>query len=69
MFDALVNAFRAPDIRKRIFFVLAMLVVVRGLAHVPVPGVDKTALDSVHARNARANVTRIRLVATMGERP
>ena len=51
MFDALVNAFRAPDIRKRIFFVLAMLVVVRGLAHVPVPGVDKTALDSVIAAN------------------
>src|SRR6476646_1038791 len=28
-----------------------MLVVVRGLAHVPVPGVDKTALDSVIAAN------------------
>ena len=51
MFDALVNAFRAPDIRKRILFVLAMLVVVRGLAHVPVPGVNKAALDAVITAN------------------
>ncbi len=51
MFDALVNAFRAPDIRRRILFVLLMLVVVRGLAHVPVPGVNKDALDSVITAN------------------
>ncbi len=51
MFDALVNAFRAPDIRKRILFVLAMLVIVRGLANVPVPGVNKDALDAVIGAN------------------
>ncbi len=51
MFDALVNAFRAPDIRRRILFVLLMLVVVRGLAHVPVPGVNKDALDQVITGN------------------
>ena len=51
MFDALVNAFRAPDIRRRILFVLLMLVVVRGLAHVPVPGVNKAALDAVITAN------------------
>jgi preprotein translocase subunit SecY len=44
VFDALINAFRAPDIRRRILFVLAMLVVVRAIAHVPVPGVDRGAL-------------------------
>ena len=47
MFDALVNAFRAPDIRRRILFVLGMLVLVRGLAHVPVPGVDQAQLQQV----------------------
>ena len=47
MFDALVNAFRAPDIRRRIFYVLGMLVIVRFLAHVPVPGVDRDALSDV----------------------
>jgi preprotein translocase subunit SecY len=52
VFDALVNAFRAPDIRRRILFVLGMLVVVRMLAHVPVPGVDKNALASVIGDNA-----------------
>jgi preprotein translocase subunit SecY len=51
VFDALVNAFRAPDIRRRILFVLRMLVVVRGLAHVPVPGVNKAALDAVITAN------------------
>jgi preprotein translocase subunit SecY len=44
VFDALVNAFRAPDIRRRIFYVMGMLILVRLLAHVPVPGVDRTAL-------------------------
>ena len=44
MFEALVNAFRAPDIRRRIFFVLAMLVVYRALTVVPVPAVDQTAV-------------------------
>ena len=52
MFDALVNAFRAPDIRRRILFVLGMLVVVRALAHVPVAGVDRDALESVIGDNA-----------------
>jgi preprotein translocase subunit SecY len=47
VFDALVNAFRAPDIRRRIFYILVMLVIVRGLAHVPVPGADKTALANL----------------------
>jgi preprotein translocase subunit SecY len=45
VFESLLNAFRAPDIRRRILFVLGMLVVVRFLAHVPVPGVDRTQLE------------------------
>jgi preprotein translocase subunit SecY len=44
MFEALINAFRAPDIRRRILFVLGMLVVYRALAVVPVPGVDDARL-------------------------
>jgi preprotein translocase subunit SecY len=47
VFDALVNAFRAPDIRRRILYILVMLVVVRFLAHVPVPGADKAALANL----------------------
>ncbi len=47
MFDALINAFRAPDIRRRVLFVLGALVVFRFLAHIPVPGVNQQALSSV----------------------
>jgi preprotein translocase subunit SecY len=44
VFEALINAFRAPDIRRRILFVLGMLVVYRALAVVPVPAVDQAAV-------------------------
>ena len=44
MFESLLNAFRAPDIRRRILFVAGILVVFRFLAHVPVPGVDRVQL-------------------------
>ena len=47
MIEALINAFRAPDIRRRIIFVLAMLVVYRLLAVVPVPNVNHAALDQL----------------------
>jgi preprotein translocase subunit SecY len=50
--EALVNAFRAPDIRRRILFVLGMLVIVRLLAHVPVPGIDRAALEDVIGQQA-----------------
>ena len=51
MFESLINAFRAPDIRRRILFVLGILVVFRLLAQVPVPGVDRTALADFFAGN------------------
>jgi len=47
LFEALINAFRAPDIRRRILFVLGMLVVYRALAVVPVPAVDRTAVANL----------------------
>jgi preprotein translocase subunit SecY len=52
VFESLLNAFRAPDIRRRIFFVLGMLVVVRFLAHVPVPGVDAAQLEQFFQSSA-----------------
>jgi preprotein translocase subunit SecY len=47
VFEALINAFRAPDIRRRIIFVLGMVVIYRALAVVPVPGVDRTAVSNL----------------------
>src|SRR5918999_6597653 len=47
MFESLLNAFRAPDIRRRILFVLGMLVVFRFLAHIPVPGINQQELSNL----------------------
>ena len=52
MFDSILNAFRAPDIRRRILFVLGALIVFRALAHVPVPGADPTKLAAFFNGNA-----------------
>jgi preprotein translocase subunit SecY len=51
MFESLLNALRAPDIRRRILFVLGVLVIFRALAHVPVPGADPAALRDFFADN------------------
>ncbi len=42
---ALAQAMRVPDIRKRILFLMAMFAVYVGAAHVPLPGIDKAALE------------------------
>jgi preprotein translocase subunit SecY len=52
VFESLLNAFRAPDIRRRILFVLAILIVYRLLAQVPLPGIDRTALAEFFKNNA-----------------
>ena len=44
MFKVLVNIFKIADIRKKLFFTLAMLVVVRIGVQIPVPGVNIAAL-------------------------
>ncbi len=51
MFESLLNAFRAPDIRRRILFVLGILIVYRLLAQVPLPGVDRQALAEFFQNN------------------
>ncbi|MBI2762986.1 MAG: preprotein translocase subunit SecY [Chloroflexi bacterium] len=51
MFESLLNAFRAPDIRRRILFVLGILLVYRLLAQVPLPGVDRQQLAAFFEKN------------------
>ena len=51
MFESLLNAFRAPDLRRRIIYVLGLLIVFRMLAAVPIPGIDQAQLDSFLASN------------------
>jgi preprotein translocase subunit SecY len=52
VFESLLNAFRAPDIRRRILFVLGILVVYRLLAQVPLPGINREALAQFFQNNA-----------------
>lgn len=44
MFQAVINAFKIPDLRRKILYTLAMLVIFRMIASVPIPGVDRTGL-------------------------
>jgi preprotein translocase subunit SecY len=51
MFDKLAQIWKARDLRNSILFVLAMLVIFRLAAHIPVPGVNTVALKSLFASN------------------
>jgi len=51
MLQAVANAFKLPDLRKKIVFTLVILVIYRLAAHVPVPGVDVEALRQVFEQN------------------
>ncbi len=48
----LVQALRVPDIRRRIFFVFWIFALYVACAHVPLPGVDKAALEQLFQRGA-----------------
>jgi preprotein translocase subunit SecY len=47
-----LDAFRLPDLRRRILFTLGILVVFRFIAHVPLPGVNADALRQLFESNA-----------------
>ena len=51
MIGAAINSFRIPDLRQKILFTAAMLVVFRFIDNVPVPGVDLEALQSLFETN------------------
>jgi preprotein translocase subunit SecY len=51
MLQALLNAFKIPDLRQKLIFTLAMLVIFRFIAHVPVPGVNVAALERLFEEN------------------
>jgi preprotein translocase subunit SecY len=51
MWDTLKKVWNARDVRRKIIFVALLLVVFRIGAHIPVPGVDASALQSLFAQN------------------
>ncbi|MCE7937207.1 MAG: preprotein translocase subunit SecY [Chloroflexi bacterium CFX6] len=44
MLESFAQAFRLPDLRRRLLFTFGILVIFRLAAHVPVPGLDQAAL-------------------------
>lgn len=49
--EVLKNSFKSPEIRKKIIFTLAIFLVVRIFAHIPVAGVDLQALKNLFNSN------------------
>lgn len=49
--DKLTQIWKAKDLRKNLLFVVAMLVIYRLAAHIPIPGVDVNALRDFFADN------------------
>ncbi len=46
MFNTIRNAFKIPDLRKRLWFTILMMVVFRFGAHIPVPFLSKEAMQA-----------------------
>lgn len=46
-----INAWKIPELRQRILFTAGVFVVFRLVAHIPVPGIDTSALRALFARN------------------
>ena len=51
LLQAMIDAFRIPDLRARILFTLGMLVVFRFLAHVPILNIDRAVLGNLFENN------------------
>src|ERR671936_2462722 len=52
MLEAIGNALRIPELRRKILFTLGLFLVFRILAHIAVPGADKDALNRLFNSNA-----------------
>ena len=51
LIQAMMDVVTLPDLRRKIFFTLGILVVFRFMAHVPLPGVDIAALEAFFGQN------------------
>lgn len=63
MLSTLRNAWKIPDLRKKILFTFAMLVVFRLGSSIPVPGIDRTVIDSMFAASSGGMLDFLNLMA------
>src|SRR5918992_2114235 len=59
MLEAVITAFKIPDLRAKILFTLGMLVIFRFFAAVPVPGVNREGLQEFIQSNALLGILNI----------
>ena len=52
IFEAIANAFRIPDLRKRLLFTLGLLAVYRLGGHIPTPGINLSRWEEFFSRNS-----------------
>lgn len=55
MANAVVNIFKVPELRKRIFFTLIILIIYRIGAHIPIPGINVEALKAYFEQAAKSS--------------
>jgi preprotein translocase subunit SecY len=51
LLQAAVQAMSQPEIRQKLLFTFAMLVIFRFVSNVPVPGIDARALEAIFERS------------------
>ena len=56
MLSTILNAFQVADIRKKIAFTAGMLLIYRFGSHVPVPGVNLTAVNNIQKEFGGSNI-------------
>ena len=49
--NTLLRIWKTKDVRNSVLFIVAMLIIFRVTAHIPVPGVDATALQNIFGGN------------------
>jgi len=62
MLTAFIRAFRTPDLRKKLLFTLGIVVVFRMGAHIPVPGVNFTAVQACVSASQKSGAGLLGLV-------
>ncbi|HEB61323.1 MAG TPA: preprotein translocase subunit SecY, partial [Phycisphaeraceae bacterium] len=63
MLKAFINIFRIPDLRNRVLFTLAMLIIYRIGFWIPLPGVDQGAIEKYFSNVGGAAKTVVDYVA------
>ena len=59
MWERLRSIWTIPDLRKKILFTLAMLLIFRIVAYIPVPGIDATQISKAINLNSNTGLNQI----------